>query len=342
MRTSDLNYNYPPHLVATEPRADYRIMWSSAAQAMPAEISKNQLFQMFQPGDVLAVNDTRVLRRRVTALNGLEILFLGVLNSDAQLWEVLFPAREVRDDEVFMLPGGIEAQLVSRGLPQALRVSRPLTENYFQEFGELALPPYIQKARNERHNRTQEEAWYQTAWAKNPGSYAAPTASLHFTEADLTHLKNERGVKIAYFTLHVGLGTFLPVKTQQLSDHKMHAEMVYLSNESVQTLTSAQQLNKKIWALGTTAARTLESWARDMLHKDSDGAFSGPTDLFIQPGFEYRVVDNLLTNFHQPQSTLIVLVSAFATLPKVLSAYEWAIQKEFRLFSYGDLTVWTK
>lgn len=365
MFTSDLNYDYPEKLVAKEPRADFRTAYIDLTgdPSDPQEIDKNRIFNCFKPGDVLVLNDTKVLQRRVTALNGLEILFLDRCSDEGEVsantgkpqasalsterWQVLCPAREIKDREIFFLPGPqeqskIAAQLVSRGLPQTLEVSQKLTDEYFLEVGELALPPYIQKARGERRNRSQDREWYQTAWAKHAGSFAAPTASLHFTAQDLLELKN-RGVHVAHITLHVGLGTFLPIKTARLDEHQMHSEHVFIAKETADLITQTKKsATGRVWALGTTVTRALESWAQGRLSEVTAG-FSGATDLFIRPGFQFKMVDGLLTNFHQPGSSLIALVSAFAGgHERVLSTYKWAIDKNFRLFSYGDLTIWVR
>lgn len=346
MQTSDFDYNYPERLVATEPKPQFRAMWVPADGQGPREISPTEISTLFRPGDVLVINDTKVLRRRVMALNGLEILFLHSEpcrnNSyEAETWAVLFPAREVRDQEKFDLPGGVTARLVARGLPQKIEVSHALDENYFLKNGELALPPYIQKARGVRRNHPEEEKWYQTAWATQPGSHAAPTASLHFTQKNLTDL-SAHGVKVVPITLHVGIGTFLPVKTEELEQHKMHAEFCSLPPDTVRTLCEARSQGRRVWALGTTVTRALESWAHGGLKENEDGGFSGDTDIFIRPGFQFEVVDGLLTNFHQPRSTLLALVSAFVGHENALSAYRWAIEREFRLFSYGDLSIWER
>jgi S-adenosylmethionine:tRNA ribosyltransferase-isomerase len=338
LHTKLFDFTYPESLVATEPRLDFRTMWV-AGHAAPKELQPSEIIQIFKPGDLLILNDTKVLKRRVTTPQGLEILFLESLPDNT--WEVLFPAREVKDNTDFPLPGGFAAQLVERGLPQKIKVSGQLTEDYFSEHGELALPPYIQKARGERHNRGDESAMYQTAWAQKPGSYAAPTASLHFQNQDLEKFR-AAGVRTATLTLHVGLGTFLPVKAENLSDHKMHAEEIFIPRETIEKIVATKKAGGRVWALGTTVTRALESWARGKLSETSSGDIEGSSDLFITPGFQFEVVDALMTNFHQPKSTLLALVSAWAGRENVLSAYQWAIEKKFRLFSYGDLTIWTR
>ena len=342
MLTEDFHYNYPEHLVAAQPQKDFRILWSGGAEKAPREITKAELFSEFTPGDVLTINDTRVLRRRVTAPNGLEILFIKKVGTTSdEIWEVLCPARVLKDGEEFALPGDITAKLVARGLPQKLRISKLLDENYFSAHGELAIPPYIQKARGERFNRPEEEKWYQTEWAKNAGSQAAPTASLHFSKQDLAFLIGN-GIRVTSLTLHVGMGTFLPIKTPHIEQHQMHSESVNIPASSVRAIIEAKVKGQKVWALGTTVARALESWGHGLLHENEKGDFIGESALFIYPGFRFEVVGGLLTNFHQPSSTLLALISAFANREQVLSAYEWAIAQKFRLFSYGDLTAWKR
>ena len=341
MKTSEFSFIYPEELVAQKPVSDSRVMWTSFGSAgvnPPEEISLAHLKDRLQPGDTLVLNDSGVIPRRVFSAEGLEILF--VKEEEPGLWQVLFPARQLKVGASLSLPGDLKAQLVAKGLPQKLRLERAVENDYFDEYGELALPPYIQKARGERRNRDQEEDWYQTAWWKTRGSCAAPTASLHFSSEDIEQWQ-AKGVNIAWVTLHVGLGTFLPVKTDNLEDHQMHAEWCFVPRQTVEQIRQSQTSGGRVWALGTTATRSLESWALGRLEESPEG-WSGETDLFIRPGFEFQVVDVLMTNFHQPESTLLALVSAFAGREAVLSAYEWAVDSGFRLFSYGDLSVWQR
>ncbi|MGE0633740.1 MAG: S-adenosylmethionine:tRNA ribosyltransferase-isomerase, partial [Pseudobdellovibrionaceae bacterium] len=237
-------------------------------------------------------------------------------------------------------------KLAAKGRPQKVQVSKPLTDVYFSKVGELPLPPYIQKARGERHNVASDESWYQTVWATKPGSFAAPTASLHFKNEHLQLLK-EKGVIITYVTLHVGLGTFLPVTAEDLDHHEMHPEWVEVPATTWSAIESAKSKGKKIWALGTTVCRSLESVPRGLLNRQDDGVYQGLTNLLLQPreteaGSDFKVVNVLLTNFHQPKSTLLALVASFAGLERVKTCYKWAIERKFRLFSYGDLSVWEK
>ncbi len=287
------------------------------------------------------INDTQVQSRRVPC-DDREFLFLHPLGSPHR-WAVLFPARAHRLGESFSLPGGVTAYLRSKGLPQEIEVDQNLDENYFERFGEPPLPPYIQRVRNERRARKEDLKWYQSAWAKVPGSLAAPTASLHFSQKDLEFLI-QHGIEISPLTLHVGLGTFLPIKTDDLSQHKMHSEWVKIPQSTWAQVTQRlkNRQSSRIWAMGTTVLRALEACHLGNLSQNCDGDFEGETSLFIQPGFEFGVANGLLTNFHQPQSTLLALVSAFAGHQTVMNAYRWAIEQRFKLFSYGDLSVWTR
>ncbi len=337
MKTSELNFDYPLELIATEPQHPSRVLFNR--DGLNSELAWSEFLSQFQAGDVLVINDTKVLKRRVFSVDGYEILFLDRLN-DQNEWKVLFPAKKLKLGDQLQLPLGVSAELMQKGIPQTLKLSESVDESYFEKVGELPLPPYIQKARNERHNRSGEGTAYQTWWAEKPGSLAAPTASLHFSPSDLELLKS-RGVEILHITLHVGLGTFLPVTTETLQEHKMHAEWVEIPENHWKKILAAKAEKRPIWTLGTTVVRSLESQALGRFEL-RHGAYSGTTDLMIRPGFEFKIVDRLLTNFHQPQSTLIALVMAFAGKENVLKTYQWAIDKKFRLFSYGDLSYWRK
>jgi S-adenosylmethionine:tRNA ribosyltransferase-isomerase len=289
-------------------------------------------------GDTLVVNNTQVLHRRVFA-GDVEILFLQDLGQ--RQWQVLFPSKKFAIGNELELPQGLRMKLVEKGRPQKVELSRDVDEKYFGEVGELPLPPYIQKARGQRHSQDPDESWYQTAWAKEPGSLAAPTASLHFSAEDIQQLK-ARGVQVLELTLHVGLGTFLPVLTEDLNDHLMHEEYVQISAATWQAVQKARQERKGVWSLGTTATRALESAALGKLSAHPEGGFAGFTNLLIQPGYQWQMVNRLLTNFHQPESTLLALVAGFSDLQTLQTCYAWAIEKKYRLFSYGDLSLWVR
>lgn len=335
MKLADLKFDYPEELIATAPVRPSRVMWVEEGHA-PKEISITELLYSIPAGDVLVINNTKVLKRRVFAMNDIEVLFLDKTGEaeNSNTWKVLFPSKKFQLGEVLFLPRGFKMRLLEKGRPQLVEVTPPLSDSDFAEIAELPLPPYIQKARDSRHNSIDDEAWYQTAWASAPGSMAAPTASLHFTKRDLDTLKN-RGVQVIELTLHVGLGTFLPVVTEDLNQHQMHSEQYEISLENWNQILATKLAKNKVWALGTTTTRVLETIARTNRMK-------GSTNLLLQPGSDFNIVDRLLTNFHQPESTLLALVASFSSLEQVKKNYAWALERKFRLFSYGDLSVWIK
>lgn len=340
MKADDLDFPFPEELIALEPARPSRVAFIAGTDA-PEELTLSQLLEKFQPGDLLVINESKVIPARVFSTEEVEILFLKP--EDPQKWEVLFPAREFKVGDTLLLPGSVTLTLTEKGLPQKVTLSRAIDSSYFQEFGEVALPPYIQEQRRERHNRPQDREWYQTAWAmdEQAGSVAAPTASLHFEQEHLKRLA-ANGVQIARVVLHVGAGTFLPVRVKNLKDHVMHAEAAEIPASTAEKIRATKLAGKRVWALGTTVTRTLESMAAGLLTQAKDGAYRGETRLFIYPPYEFKVVDVLLTNFHQPKSTLFGLVAAFTNLERARQVYAWAIDKKFRLFSYGDLSAWIK
>ncbi len=344
MELSDLQFDYPPQLVATEKKTPSRALVAKL-DSQNAEFTEldntSEIISFFSAGDVLVINNTKVLARRLFSESQFEILFLNEL-PEKGLWQVLCPSSQWPKNTLMKFAEGVSAELVQTGRTQIVKVTpfEKLTEEYFSQHADLPLPPYILKTRKERRARFQDKTDYQTAWAKMMGSLAAPTASLHFSQNTIELLKS-RGVKVLEMTLHVGLGTFLPITTS-LAEHKMHSEEVQISKEVWQEIQAAKASSKKVWALGTTVTRALESAALGLIPQDEAQNFSGHTDIFIKPGFQFQVVDGLLTNFHQPESTLLALVAAFAGLENVKSAYRLAIQNQFRLFSYGDLSAWIK
>ncbi|CAN5630488.1 tRNA preQ1(34) S-adenosylmethionine ribosyltransferase-isomerase QueA [soil metagenome] len=348
MKLSELDFDYPEDLVATERVSPSRTLLvdlgaNSGHGAGARELTRTQLLDLFGPGDLWVVNQTRVLKRRVFTKQNLEILFIKPLNAERTDWEVLCPSSRWKQGTQQTV-GSVSLELTERGRPQKLRSSVSLFEDFFEEAGELPLPPYIQKARGERHTRTEDDREYQSLWAETPGSLAAPTASFHFDDDFVSELK-KRGVEIATVTLHVGLGTFLPVTVENLDDHVMHSEVAEISKATQDAVTRTKKAGGRVIAVGTTVTRTLESWAAGIFAQnaaspDTSGTLRGETALLIRPGYEWKVVDVLLTNFHQPKSTLFALVAAFSDLESVRRAYSYAIENRFRLFSYGDLSVW--
>ncbi len=336
MKKSDLQFDFPEDLIAKEPLRPSRICSGLGIEG--SELDWPEFLAMFNPNDVLVLNDTKVLKRRVFTDSGLEVLFLS--SEDQIHWQVLFPSRKFKVGQAIALPGELSMILLEKGRPQKVQTSQALEEAYFEQHGELPLPPYIQKVRENRHAQGMDSSWYQTAWNEKPGSFAAPTASLHFKQEHLEFLK-KKGVQICYLTLHVGLGTFLPVEVDDLATHPMHEEEVEIPHSTLKAIGQAKQTGGRVWAMGTTVARALESHALGKFQAGAVG-FRGKTNLLILPGFEFKMVDVLLTNFHQPESTLLALVMAFAGIEKVKSIYRWALENKFRLFSYGDLSIWTR
>ena len=338
MQLSELDYQYPEELIATAPSGQFRCCYVNKFGEPKELTAKNELFDRFQAGDVLVINESKVLKRRVFSETGLEILFLQAMESNK--WQVLFPAKKTKLQEEVMLPQGVTMKLLEKGIPQTVETNIALDERYFQNHGELALPPYIQQARGTRHQNEDDESWYQTDWAKHEGSYAAPTASLHFTQKDLEQL-SQKGVHVEKVTLHVGLGTFLPIRSEDIGEHKMHSEWIEVPSSSVENMLKAKKMKHNIWCLGTTALRAVESQAHGYLKfDDTRQSFIGESDIFIKPGFEFKYANRLLTNFHQPKSTLLALVASFQDLDTVKKVYSWVIERGFKLFSYGDLSAW--
>jgi S-adenosylmethionine:tRNA ribosyltransferase-isomerase len=332
MKLSDLDFSFPEELVATSPARPSRVLLVQNQQC--SEISIDDLLKLFSPGDVLVINDTKVLKRRLF-VEGREILFLD--SADRQQWQVLMPCKDLHVGDSLDLREGAVGTLLEKGRPQIIKVNKALEESFFEKHGEIPLPPYIQKQRGERQSRPEDEQWYQTAWAQVPGSFASPTASLHFTAAHMQQLR-QKSVQILTITLHVGLGTFLPVQEEDFKKHTMHEEFLFVDAKVMEQIKQAKSKGHKVWILGTTALRAVESAAHQLIPLSK----LAKTNLMITPGFEFLAADCLLTNFHQPKSTLLALVAAFKDLQTVKRSYAWAIDKKFKLFSYGDLSVWIR
>ncbi len=358
---SDLDFEYPEALIATHPQEPCRILLGTPN---PKELSWDQLYSLFSPGDLILRNTTKVEKRRLVVVpvgkdanaHPIEMLFLKDLSNNQ--WEVLFPARGFKPGQVFELVAhpDIKFELKRLGLPQVVSVSVHLTPQMFFDFGHLALPPYIQAARKNQPmdfsksdslEMKQDQEWYQTSWATQLGSVASPTASLHFRDEHMREISS-RGVLVGDVLLHVGIGTFLPIKVESLDQHIMHEEFYSVPPETQRLIQETKARGNKVWAIGTTVVRAIESWAnlktesRQLENKSLGSDDFGTTRLFIRPGYQFLVVDGLFTNFHQPKSTLLALVMAFSSPEKVHLAYGFAIQQQFRLFSYGDLSVWTR
>ena len=338
LTTKDFDYHLPEHLIAQTPLADRaasRLLVLDRQTGQKQDLHFDQIINFLNPGDALVVNETRVIPARLFGIKPetgghLEVLLLN--NTQGNQWECLIkPARRAKTGTqiVFGEDARLTATVVSEG-DHGGRIIEFSYEGVFLEIleslGQMPLPPYIKE-------RLEDADRYQTVYAKENGSAAAPTAGLHFTDELLEAIK-AKGVEIIPLVLHVGLGTFRPVSADSIEDHEMHAEYYQLSQESADAIQAVQARGGKIFAVGPTSVRTLETIAAKF-----DGqvrADSGWTQIFISPGFEFKVVDHLITNFHLPCSTLVMLVSAFYNREAVLAAYEHAVEAEYRFFSFGD------
>lgn len=336
IRTDSFNYDLPERLIAQQPlqRRDLsRLLVMDRDSGKLYHQRFYELPELLSPGDCLVLNNSKVLPARllgVRADSGAAVEILLLRRIDISSWEVIVrPGRKVRTGHrIEFLPGRLYGQ-IRQILPDGNRIIgfefQGSWENLLDEAGRLPLPPYI-------HEQLNDDSRYQTVYARSEGSAAAPTAGLHFTPRLLDKIR-ERGIRIAELTLHVGLGTFRPVKSRHIDEHKMHAEYYELDEPAASLIRQTQQEGKRIVAVGTTSCRVLESIAE---RRGSITADSGWTDIFIYPGYRFRIIDALVTNFHLPESTLIMLVSAFAGRDKVLAAYKRAVQEEYRFFSFGD------
>lgn len=338
LTTKDFDYHLPERLIAQTPLADRaasRLLVLDRQTGQKQDLHFDQIINFLNPGDALVVNETRVIPARLFGIKPetgghLEVLLLN--NTQGNQWECLIkPARRAKTGTqiVFGEDGRLTATVVSEG-DHGGRIIEFSYEGVFLEIleslGQMPLPPYIKE-------RLEDADRYQTVYAKENGSAAAPTAGLHFTDDLLAAIK-AKGVEIIPLVLHVGLGTFRPVSADSIEDHEMHAEYYQLSQASADAIQAVQARGGKIFAVGTTSVRTLETIAAK--YDGQVKADSGWTQIFISPGFEFKVVDHLITNFHLPCSTLVMLVSAFYNREAVLAAYEHAVEAEYRFFSFGD------
>jgi S-adenosylmethionine:tRNA ribosyltransferase-isomerase len=339
---ADFDYHLPTRLIAQMPlarRSASRLLEVAGEALEDRRIS--DLAQLLRPGDLLVMNDTRVLHARLfgTKSSGgrVEVLVERVLDEHELLAQVR-ASKPPRPGMTLRLEEAFDAEVVAReGEFYRLRFPEPAVE-MLERHGRLPLPPYI-----ERGAEADDEARYQTIYARETGSVAAPTAGLHF-DRELIAALAAKGCRIAYLTLHVGAGTFQPVRSDTLSEHRMHRERYFLPLATVEAIAQTRRQGGRIVAIGTTTLRTLESaalsapsaHASPASHPGELRAGPGETELFILPGFPFRIVDLLLTNFHLPKSTLLMLVSAFAGLDRIRRAYAHAIMREYRFFSYGD------
>ena len=336
MKTSDFYYDLPEELIAQDPledRSSSRLMCLDKKSGELKHTNFKHIIDYLNEGDCLVINDTKVIPARLYGSKvgtnaGIEILLLK--RKDGNVWETLVkPGKKAKPGTKISFGDGLLIGEVIDIVEEGNRLIRFSYEGIFEEIldklGEMPLPPYIT-------HKLQDKNRYQTVYAKFEGSAAAPTAGLHFTKELLAQVE-AMGVDIAYVTLHVGLGTFRPVKVDNVLEHHMHTEFYQVTQEAADKINHAKAAGNRVICVGTTSCRTVESAA------EADGhmkACSGNTDIFIYPGYKFKVMDGLITNFHLPESTLVMLVSAFAGRDHVLKAYEEAVKEKYRFFSFGD------
>ena len=340
MKLEEFDFYLPDELIAQTP-----LLKRDTSKLLSIDRNNNtyehrvfsDVIEYFNPGDTLVLNNTRVMPARLYGQKkdtGAAIEVLLLKNKEHNMWECLVkPAKRIKVGSVVSFGDGImEAECV-KVLDDGFRYFEFKYEGIFQErldeLGTMPLPPYIKE-------RLTDKERYQTVYSKEVGSSAAPTAGLHFTNELLEQIKS-KGVNIVYLTLHVGLGTFRPVSVENIEDHDMHSEYYTLDEEAAKVINDTKKNGGKVFSVGTTSTRTLETIARD-----NDGKIvpaSGWTNIFIYPGFEFKCVDGLITNFHLPKSSLIMLVSAFYNREKVLELYKIAVENKYRFFSFGDAMI---
>lgn len=334
MRRSDFSYELPPHLIAQYPlpaRAASRLLYLDRQLGRIEDRQFNDLPELLRPGDLLVFNDTRVLRARLHGIRPtggkVELLVERILDERRALAHGR-ASKPLKPGQHILLHQGVAAEVLVRrdDLLEVLFHGPHRLPVLLDLIGELPLPPYIR-----RSPKAMDESRYQTVFARSPGAIAAPTAALHFDEELLVRLR-QIGVETAFVTLHVGAGTFQPVRTEDLDAHTMHSEYLEVPEETCAQVRAARKRGARVIAVGTTSVRSLETASQ----AGAIAPFAGETRLFIRPGYRFRSVDALITNFHLPESTLLMLVCAFAGHEMVMTAYSHAIAQGYRFFSYGD------
>lgn len=335
MKKSDFYYDLPEQLIAQtpiEPRDASRLMVLERETGRVTHTKFTALFDYLRPGDLLVLNDTKVLPARIFGKRtdtGSQVEFVLLKRKNDTDWECIAgPGKKARAGHCFTFSDALSGEVIEV-LPDGNRILRFAFEGEFyallNEVGNMPLPHYIKEELKDKDR-------YQTVYSKELGSAAAPTAGLHFTKEMLAKL-TERGVGIAYVTLHVGLGTFRPVKAENILDHKMHSEHYHVPAETANAINQTKAAGGRVICVGTTSCRTVES-AVDAAGRMTE--CSGDTDIFIYPGYKFKCLDALITNFHLPESTLIMLVSALAGYENTMHAYKAAVEEEYRFFSFGD------
>lgn len=337
LTTEDFDFNLPEELIAQTPLADRsssKLLVLNKETGEMKDTHFTSILDELNPGDALVMNDTRVLPARLYGLKpetGGHVEVLLLKNNEGDTWETLIkPAKRAKKGTIIHFGDGRLKAEVTEELEHGGRIVEFTYDGIFLEvlesLGEMPLPPYIKE-------KLEDKERYQTVYAKENGSAAAPTAGLHFTPELLDQIK-AKGIELVFLTLHVGLGTFRPVSVDNIEEHKMHAEFYNLSQEAAEKLNQVRANGGRIVAVGTTSIRTLETIGTKF--EGEIKADSGWTDIFIAPGYTFKVVQAFSTNFHLPKSTLVMLVSAFSTRENVLAAYDHAVQERYRFFSFGD------
>lgn len=336
MTTKDFYYDLPQELIAQTPLSDRTASRLMVVGRQDGKIEHKHFYDIIDrlsAGDCLVMNNTRVIPARLYGTkegSGGKIEFLLLKRLELDKWEVILkPGKKAKPGSRFEFGGGLLKAEILEVIEDGNRIVKfeydGVWEELLDKLGEMPLPPYIKEKLTDRER-------YQTVYSKIEGSAAAPTAGLHFTEELLRKIE-EKGIKLAYLTLHVGLGTFRPVSVENVEEHLMHSEYYEVSQQAADTINETRKKGGRIIAVGTTSVRTLETVA------DSDGTIrstSGNTNIFIYPGYKFKAIDGLITNFHLPESTLLMLVSAFSSKENIFNAYKTAVDEKYRFFSFGD------
>lgn len=341
MKLTDFDFDLPQDLIAQKPsgkRGDDRLMLLDRKNGSVFHHQMNDLPDLIMPGTLMIFNNSKVRRARCygikeTTGRNQEFMFLNQLDKEGFLWNTMVKsAKKQKNGMRYQFPDGTVAQIVDfpgneKTEFRALKFDFPLDEKWFEKNGHIPLPPYIK-----REDTEEDSERYQNVYAKETGSAACPTAGLHFTE-EMLYCLAEKNIERDFVTLHVGLGTFLPVRESIIENHKMHEEVYTISESTAEKINKAKREGRPILAVGTTSVRTLESSADE---KGFVKSGTSSTRIFMYPGYKFKVVDQMFTNFHTPESTLIMLVSAFAGRENILNAYKNAVENRYRFFSYGD------
>lgn len=335
MKTSDFDYKLPEKYIAQtpiEPRDASSLLVLDRSTGKIEHTIFREIGKYLKPNDLLVINETRVIPARLFGhkLTGGKVEVLLLKQLDSLLWEVIVGGKGMVAGKEIVIDNGPNCKIVEvlDGPKRLVLFDSPLTTNLLQEIGHVPLPPYI-------HLQLSDPERYQTIYAKSPGSSAAPTAGLHFTSQLIENLQ-KNGIRFVNVTLHIGLDTFMPVNEESPLEHKIHTEWCKISKQAAFLINQTHESGGRVIAVGTTSVRTLESGALRATAGQAVAQFEGATDLFILPGYKFRVVDGLITNFHLPKSTLIMLVSAFAGREKILQTYEIAKERGYRFYSFGD------